>query len=112
MAAKPDSKFGIRNIKYHLSSFVTWLDPGNLESDSNLLPPLKWEDNCHIRKKAKYNPSMSHQSCKMTALDFDLECTDLRPIELNVIDNQKQTYPRFKETLAYYPKSIDETLSK
>ena len=48
----------------------------------------------------------------MTALDFDLECTDLRPIELNVIDNQKQTYPRLKETLAYYPKSIDETLDK
>ena len=48
----------------------------------------------------------------MTALDFGLECTDLRHIDLNVINNQKHTYPRFKETLACYPQSIDETLAK
>ena len=47
----------------------------------------------------------------MTALDFGPEFTDLRHIDLNVINNQKHTYPRFKETLASYPQSIDETLA-
>ena len=40
---------------------------------------------------------MSHQLCKMTALDFDLECIDLRHIDMNEIDNQEQTYPRSKK---------------
>ena len=48
----------------------------------------------------------------MTALDFGPECTDLRHIYVNVINKQKHTYPRFTETLAFYPHSRDETLAK
>ena len=48
----------------------------------------------------------------MTALDFGPECTDLRHIDLNVINKQKHTYPRFTETLACYSQSIDKTLAK
>ena len=55
---------------------------------------------------------MSHQPCKMTALDFVPECTDLRHIDMNVINKQKHTYPRVKENLACYPQSMDETLAK
>ena len=69
-------------------------------------------DNLQIQEEAKYNPSTSNQSCKMTALDFGPECTDLRHINLNVINKQKHTYTRFKESLAYYPQSIDEKLAK
>ena len=31
---------------------------------------------------------------------------------MNVINKQNHTYPRFTETLASYPQSIDETLAK
>ena len=48
----------------------------------------------------------------MTALDFGPEYTDLRHIDLNVINNQKNTYPRVKETLACYPQSMDDALAK
>ena len=69
-------------------------------------------EDCHIQEETKYNPSMLHQLCKMTALDFGPECTDLRHSYLNVIKNQKRTYPRVKENLACYPQSMDETLAK
>ena len=91
---------------------MTRLDQGNPESDSNILPSSKEADNRHIREEAKYNLSTSQQSCKMTALYFGPECTDLRHIDLNVINNQKHTYPRVKENLACYPQSMDETLAK
>ena len=48
----------------------------------------------------------------MIALDLGPECTDLRHIDLNVINEQNHTYPRFTENLACYPQSIDETLAK
>ena len=48
----------------------------------------------------------------MTSLDFGPECTDLRHIDMNVIHNQKHTYPGVKETLACYHQSMDETLAK
>ena len=48
----------------------------------------------------------------MIALDFGPECTDLRHIDLNVINKQKHTYPRFKESLACYPYSIYDTLAR
>ena len=48
----------------------------------------------------------------MIPLDFGSECTDWRHIDLNVINKQKHTYPRFKESMACYPQSIDETLDK
>ena len=69
-------------------------------------------DNRQILEEAKYNPSTSQQSCKMTALYFGQECTDLGYIDLYIINKLEHTYPRFTETLACYPHSRYETLAK